>query len=168
MKEVDTMRKNEQKEIEMRKLAKKVANDPMMADLIASILYDIVKGRTRRLTYEMIREIDELDESEEDTISLDVLKFLKNKTHIAQFVDYIREEILSIMNSQKNVSIEDIMRYSIFFTMNDLKLLSPEKPKNVKLFLAIAYGEPVEELGAVETFERLCKVAQELLKKVSK
>lgn len=159
------MRKNEQKEIEMRKLAKKVAKNPMMADLIASILYDIVKGRSRRLTYDMIRDIDSLDESEEDIISQDVLEFLKNKTHIAQFVDYIREEILSLINSKKNVSTEDIMRYAIFFNMSDLKLLSQE---NYKLFIAVAYGEAVEDLGAVETYERLCKVAQELLKKLNK
>lgn len=137
----------------MRDMAKVVAARAILADTVGSIVYNISKYGKRRLSPNEIWSIERLDENDEDIIPIDVLRFLKRKVKIAKFIDMVREEILIKLSSEEQVSTNQIVRYSTFFNLKNLKAVDMKNSSLIKLLLVICLEEEgifydVEEVDA--------------------
>lgn len=141
---------------EIRKFAIQIADSPYLVDLIASLLYDIVKKGKNDITDSCISSIEGIDK-DEDEIPVPVVVFLKNnvvkrgrgstkKVRLARinlFIEMIRKNVLQKIKSETKISCKEMAMYSEIFNMNYIKAhFSHVKDYNETRFvIAVGLGE---------------------------
>ena len=142
---------------EIRKYAKRVAEEPFLVDLIATLCCDIIDRKKKDITRREIEYLQEIRE-EEDQIPLEILRFLKeNVTRSSKagkkavrlarllcFVEEIREKVLQNVKADIKISCYDIRAYAeifdIYYIMEHIdksELFSNE----IRLIIAVAINE---------------------------
>ncbi len=131
----------------IRVLAKETVESPYLTELIGEIISGIAKEGKRILTNNDDWSLEMIDPDEETEIPADILEFLQNKTNLAVYADFVREEIEDKLQSSPALPMEDIVKYSSFFNMKKIKNIDCSCPNLVRLALAVAADDGAEGMG---------------------
>lgn len=141
---------------EIRKFAIQIADSPYLVDLIASLLYDIVKKGKNDITDSCISSIEGIDK-DEDEIPVPVVVFLKDnvvkrgrgstkKVRLARinlFIEMIRKNVLQKIKSETKISCKEMAMYSEIFNMNYIKahFSHVDDYNETRFVIAVGLGE---------------------------
>ena len=141
---------------EIRKFAIQIADSPYLVDLIASLLYDIVKKGKNDITDSFISSIEGIDK-DEDEIPVPVVVFLKDnvvkrgrgstkKVRLARinlFIEMIRKNVLQKIKSETKISCKEMAMYSEIFNMNYIKahFSHVDDYNETRFVIAVGLGE---------------------------
>ena len=141
---------------EIRKFAIQIADSPYLVDLIASLLYDIVKKGKNDITDSCISSIEGIDK-DEDEIPVPVVVFLKDnvvkrgrgstkKVRLARinlFIQMIRKNVLQKIKSETKISCKEMAMYSEIFNMNYIKahFSHVDDYNETRFVIAVGLGE---------------------------
>lgn len=166
---------------EIRKLAKRVAEEPILVDLMSALCCDIIDRKKKDITSFGITSVQEIREEEADEISPEILKFLKtNMTRSSKagrkpirlarllcFIEEIRKNVLQNVKSNNRLPSCDIKRYAYVFDlpciMECMKDRTVFSSNEIRLMLAAAINEDDYEgvlennTGIIETLEEIFK-----------
>ena len=142
---------------EIRKFAIQIADSPYLVDLIASLLYDIVKKGKNDITDSCISSIEGIDLKDEDEIPIPVVVFLKDnvvkrgrgstkKVRLARinlFIEMIRKNVLQKIKSETKISCKEMAMYSEIFNMNYIKahFSHVDDYNETRFVIAVGLGE---------------------------
>ena len=123
------------KEMELRRLAEMLVDNPEATSVAASIFYDNAKHGMKRVSEESHRMISEISEEEEEEIPIKVLKYLKKAKNIQLFFEVVRKIIIDRLLTQ-NMFDEQIVKYIDCFDSKMLKkYLNKDVNRQAKKFL---------------------------------
>lgn len=123
------------KEMELRRLAEMLVDNPEATSVAASIFYDNAKHGMKRVSEESHRMISEISEEEEKEIPIKVLRYLKKTKNIQLFFEVERKLIIDRLLTQ-DLSNEQIVKYVGCFDSKMLKkYLTTEVNRTTKKFL---------------------------------
>ena len=141
---------------EIRKFAIQIADSPYLVDLIASLLYDIVKKGKNDITDSCVSSIEGIDK-DEDEIPVPVVVFLKDnvvkrgrgstkKVRLARinlFIEMIRKNVLQKIKSETKISCKEMAMYSEIFNMNYIKahFSHVDDYNETRFVIAVGLGE---------------------------